>query len=151
MTNRANINKILVATDLSPCSAAALDHADRLAAALGATLDVLYVWNYTPVYAQAMAGAEPPDNVMHSIEQAAQDKLARFVDAAEQSGVTIHRSLLRPGKPASEIIQAATDGGYDLIVTGTHGRRGVARMFLGSVAEHVVRAAPCPVLTVHPA
>jgi nucleotide-binding universal stress UspA family protein len=57
--------------------------------------------------------------------------------------------VLRHGTPWTEIATVAREAKADLVVMGTHGRRGVARMLLGSVAERVVRTAPCPVLTVH--
>ena len=54
-----------------------------------------------------------------------------------------------PGEPGPKILSSASEGGYDLIVMGTHGRKGLKHLLLGSVAEWVVRNAPCPVLTTH--
>ena len=62
-------------------------------------------------------------------------------------GVGVGTTVLR-GQPAHTIVEHATTGGFDLVVMGTHGRTGVSHMFTGSVAERVVRRAPCPVMTV---
>ena len=67
---------------------------------------------------------------------------------AETAGASAVQTLVAEGSPAEEIARCAERGGFDLIVIGTHGRRGVQRVLIGSVAERVVRLAPCPVLTV---
>lgn len=72
-------------------------------------------------------------------------KLAR--EAAGATGVHVHTHV-RVGEPEREIAQLASDVGADLVVVGTHGRSGIERVLLGSVAESVVRRAPCPVLTI---
>jgi nucleotide-binding universal stress UspA family protein len=76
--------------------------------------------------------------------QKALDQLA----TSKRSHARIGQTLLRTGDARDLINQAATELGVDLIVMGTHGRRGVTRVLMGSVAETVVRSAPCPVLTV---
>jgi nucleotide-binding universal stress UspA family protein len=82
------------------------------------------------------------------IERASSTALEGLAQRAHRPGVEV-ATALRHGTPWSEINALAKEMNADLVVMGTHGRRGVARALLGSVAEKVVRTAPCPVLTVH--
>jgi universal stress protein A len=84
------------------------------------------------------------------IESAAQTKLKRIGRQKLKAG-SRYEFLVVIGDPAVEVLQAATRLGIDLIVMATHGRKGLRRLVLGSVAERVVRESPCPVLTVKPA
>jgi nucleotide-binding universal stress UspA family protein len=131
------IDRILVATDFSLCSLGALEYADRLARKLDAELLVLHAEGI-PV-----TGPESADD----LHAAAEHELARTVRYLHGTGLRA-RSVLRPGPPVEEILHAAATEEASLIVMGTHGRRGVAHLVMGSVAERVVRSAPCPVLTV---
>jgi len=142
------IQRILVATDFSSCSSAALERAGYIAGSLGAQLTAIHVWNYKAVYTDAMVGSGPPEDAVHKREAEAAEGMAAFTERARAAGVTITETLMRRGSPEEEIVKAAEEGGFDLIVMGTHGREGVPRFFIGSVAEHVVRRAGCPVLTV---
>lgn len=121
---------IIAATDFSLSSLGALEHAAALARRLDAELLLLH----------AQGG---PDR-MHP---AAQPELERTVERLRNDGVRA-RSLLRPGPAHQEILETAERERASLVVMGTHGRSGLERMLLGSVAERVVRGAPCPVLTV---
>jgi universal stress protein A len=85
-------------------------------------------------------------DTMIADNQKALDTLA----ARRPADVRLGQTLLKTGDARDMIIQAAQELGVDLIVMGTHGRRGVSRALLGSVAETVVRTAPCPVLTIRP-
>jgi nucleotide-binding universal stress UspA family protein len=128
------LQSILVPLDGSPPSLAALDHAVALATDYNARVEVLHIVpTRDPLTAEARAGAE------RAIQEA-------FDRAKDVLGDRIGRSL-KVGDPISEIIQQARDRA-DLIVMGTHGRVGRLHELLGSVAEGVVRNAPCPVLTV---
>ncbi len=80
-------------------------------------------------------------------EHVAGERLEEWAAKARTAGVPA-RSALRSGVPFKEIVAAATDERADLIVMGTHGRGGINRALLGSVADRVIRLAPCPVLTV---
>lgn len=115
------IRRILVPTDFGQASDAALAQARELAAALGASLHLVHV--------------------VEDAERA--DALAASLEAALG-----HQTALLSGPTARTIVEYAADRAFDLIVMGTHGRTGVAHLLLGSVAEQVVRTAPCPVLTV---
>jgi nucleotide-binding universal stress UspA family protein len=81
-------------------------------------------------------------------DEQAQREMAEFVDAAEARGVDVKASAVRGPSPEDEILEMAEAAGADLLAMGTHGRRGLSRIALGSVAEEVVRRAPCSVLTV---
>ncbi|MBN9162961.1 MAG: hypothetical protein BGO98_17285 [Myxococcales bacterium 68-20] len=139
----ASIRTILVPIDGSPPSRAALEHAVALAAESTSTrVDVLHV--------------EAPDEFetgsMTELAPSAREEIRREMDCAlagaeARLGERVTRRTV-PGDPLRRIIEIASEGGYELIVMGTHGRVGRLHMLLGSVAEGVVRNAPCPVLTV---
>ena len=137
---------ILVPIDFSSWSEQAFEYACSLAAKLGASMYLLSVVDI-PIYgAPELAAAMTPSQVETAAEQneAALMKLA----ARHEGDVRIVDTVLRTGDPRTEIVDTAIDVKADLIVMGTHGRRGLKRALLGSVAENVVRTAPCPVLLV---
>jgi len=137
---------ILVPTDLSEGAEEALDYACELAAQFGATIHLLNVISI-PALGVPELGVAMASSVIDSLIQ--DNKTA--LDALAQrkcAKATIGQQLLRTGDARDVIINAAKELGVDLIVMGTHGRRGVSRALLGSVTETVVRSAPCPVLTV---
>ena len=78
----------------------------------------------------------------------ARDLLGKYEAELKSSGISLSASFCEPGDPATAIVEFAKGGAYDLVVMGTHGRTGISHALLGSVAEKVVRRAPCPVLTV---
>ena len=137
---------ILVPTDLSEGAEQALDYACELAAKLDATIHLVNVIGIpalgVPELGVAMA-ATMIDSMVGD-NQKAIDELA----ARKSPSVRIGQVLLKSGDARDLINQTAAEVGADLIVMGTHGRRGVSRALLGSIAETVVRSAPCPVLTV---
>ena len=83
-----------------------------------------------------------------NLEEEALKKLQRLVEDAEKAGV-VARSLVLTGPPDEAITDAAKELDCDLLILGTHGRTGVSRLFLGSVASRVISTAPCPVMTIH--
>ena len=141
---------ILLATDFSEPSAAALDYAKALADKFGSRIHVLHVledlaahaWT-TEVYVAALPG------VHEEMERQARERLDAVMPADLRERYRT-KTELRTGSPFVEIVRYARDERIDLIVLGTHGRGPIAHMLLGSVAERVVRKAPCPVLTVRP-
>jgi universal stress protein A len=143
------ISRILVATDFSEPSNAALEYAKTLAEALGASLNLVHVFEdpYSTggVFGTEMYVPEPPElreSMLADIRQRLNESVARLDPRFHASGE------LCIGPTAKAIVDYAADGGIDLIVMGTHGRGGMAHLLMGSVAERVVRTAPCPVLTV---
>lgn len=144
----SRIRRILVPVDFSDTSDAALAYARTLADSLGASLHVVHVFNdmYGEAIAADMSGVVYESMRASAVRTARRDLLKRMppADRKRFRGTT----TLVSGIPAEAIVECATSRAMDLIVMGTHGRRGFAHMLLGSVAEQVVRAAPCPVLTV---
>ncbi|HEX6245060.1 MAG TPA: universal stress protein [Polyangiales bacterium] len=139
--------KILVPTDFSPHASAALRLACDLAAASGAALLLVHVDDVI-LYA-APDGMPLYDASM--ISRVRENALTCLADAraeALKAGVAQVETKLLEGQPYREIVRAADAWNAELILIGTHGRKGFAHLFLGSVAERVVRSAHCPVITV---
>jgi len=122
--------RILVATDFSPLSSIALEHAIALASLCRASIHLIHV--------RADASGHVDDE---------ERRLAGLVSRCHAEALAVTWQVCA-GPPAAAIVKAAADRAVDLIVLGTHGRQGVAHLVVGSVAEQVVRSAPCPVLTV---
>jgi nucleotide-binding universal stress UspA family protein len=148
-----NLKKILYPTDFSEYSLAALSYAVRLAQQNDAELFCLHVVEM-PQEEYLTSEYMVPLNVPHVPEDKvlrnARARMERFM-AENMSGVDRVTSRVLTGIPFIEIIRYAREQSIDLIVIGTHGHSALAAMLLGTVAEKVVRKAPCPVLTVrHP-
>jgi nucleotide-binding universal stress UspA family protein len=138
---------ILCATDFSEPGQAAEAEALTLARKLGAELVYLHVTSDPMLYGESVFSMADVERVQDAQRRWAGNALRDRSDAATAAGVTA-RWLLRTGVAWDEIVAGATDAKADLVVVGTHGRGGLNRLLLGSVAERVVRLAPCPVLTV---
>ena len=138
-------SRILVPIDFSPFSEQALDYAVALAARLDATVHVLNVIP-VPVFGVPELGVAMTSTVIDQLVRDNQAGVDRLV-AARRDKAKLADGLLRTGDPRDVIVQTAEELGADLIVMGTHGRRGLSRALLGSVAEGVVRTSPVPVLT----
>ena len=135
---------ILVPVDLAAGAAEALAYACELGRQLGARVHLLTVIGLPPLGTPDVGGAltAPAIDGLVASQRKALEQLAANVRCAELGDV-----LLRTGDARDVICQTAKELGADLIVMATHGRHGVSRALLGSVANAVVRAAPCPVLT----
>jgi nucleotide-binding universal stress UspA family protein len=145
------LKRILVATDFGKAADVALTYGRELGRAFGAELDVLYVCEHV-VTAFGMDGHVPdlPD-LQKELEQTARTRLETLLNDEDRTMLQAKTVLLTSNTPALAIVNYAKEHGTDLILVGTHGRGGVAHLFMGNVAERVVRMAPCPVLTVrHP-
>jgi len=141
-----SFKRILVATDFSETAAHAVSVAADLALKFDAELTLLSVWEIPPVsYGTSLYF---PGDLAGPIHDAAQSALDRAGDALKKQ-VARATTILREGEPWQEILNGAEAERADLIVLGTHGRRGLSRALLGSVAERVVRLSKVPVLTVH--
>jgi nucleotide-binding universal stress UspA family protein len=142
------ISRILCAIDFSEHSRRALDHAMAIARWYEASVTALYVFSPAPVAAVGPGAPLFDPIVLTDVDlQRLRDDLRAFAAAEAALGVAFDVDV-RQGFPASEIDAHAREMPADLIVLGTHGRSGVERLVLGSVAERVLRRAPCPVLTV---
>ncbi len=143
------LNRILVALDHSSGSNAIVDYACAVARGVGASIALLHV--YDPP--NEMIGMVPGATVggeARAEHDRGQELLDRATDLVIANGLPRpDRMLERAGPAATAIVSHARTGKFDLIVVGTHARGGVTRLVLGSVAETVLRSAPCPVLVVH--
>ncbi|WP_276259394.1 universal stress protein [Haloglomus litoreum] len=137
------LDDVLVATDGSEGAAAAVTHAVDLAAAAEATLHVVHVVDVTVAWPTGSGGP-----ILDRMEAAGREAVDRAVDRAERAGVPSVEATLLSGSPYRAIVDYGADAGVDLTVVGTHGRSGLDRFLLGSVAERVVRTAGTPVLGV---
>jgi nucleotide-binding universal stress UspA family protein len=138
-------DRILVPTDGSAEGKRAVAHAIDLAEAHEAAVSALYVINTASYNGLPMESSW--ESVTTLLKTDAQDALNTVVDLGQEHGVPVETEITE-GSPSKEIVRAAETDGCDLIVMGTHGRGGIDRLLLGSVAEKVVRGARVPVLTV---
>jgi nucleotide-binding universal stress UspA family protein len=144
----ARIARVMVPTDFSAPADLALDYARDLAKQFGARVDLVHVFD-DPFVSGAFVGDGTvmiPVETREALENQAREELARR-HAAHASALPGSSTALLVGPPAKRIVEHAKENGADLIVMGTHGRTGLGHLLLGSIAERVVRTAPCPVLT----
>lgn len=143
------LKAVLVPTDFSDCSEAAVRYGRALAEAFGASLHLLHVVQDPYKQAWGTEGfAAPVTDVIAQWESQARTRLEEIAASCGPVRTTV---ATRVGSPFYDIALYASEMNVDLIVLGTHGRGPIGHMLLGSVAERIVRRAPCPVLTVrHP-
>lgn len=144
--------RILFPTDFSEGANAALAHALELQRQFGASLTLLHVYELPIAYTEVYAFSA---DLIGAIEQSARREMAKAVEHARERARQLDpqasskiEAKVMVGSGATTIVEEAKRGGYDLIVMGTHGRTGMRHLFIGSMAERVVRTAPCPVLTI---
>jgi universal stress protein A len=142
------LDQILVPVDFSACSRAALDYAAFLANGRDATIDVLHIWG------PMQSAWDPPDAEQDPLvvfeRTEAGNQMKKFLARLEDEGIGLQiRGRLESGDPCATILRVAAENDYDLIVMGTHGvHTDLTSLILESVAESVVRRAPCPVVTI---
>ena len=143
-----DIRRITYASDFSPASLVALPHAIRLARITGADLTIVHVLPSPRVL--FIEGGYVPQEIWDQTRAEAAKEMDRLLEQAVNAGVRATASIVDAGSalPADAIVRAAEDAKTDVLVLGTHGRTGVTRLILGSVAARVVATASCPVLTV---
>lgn len=134
--------RILVPTDFSKPSERALDQAIVLARMFRARLVLLHVWSM-PYTAYSEGLAWPVDQMQQAAQKALDEAHAKAMKLYPETD-----AVLRQGGEWLQIIEAIGEHAIDLVVMGTHGRRGLSHLFMGSVAERVVRMSPVPVMTV---
>lgn len=135
---------ILVPTDFTPCAEYAVQYSQLIARRLEARVFLLHSWNQP--YSR-WEDLEDPKRVPSKLEQAARSKLDALVqDARTQQ--TNAEGLFYLGEASASILRAVDEIAADLIIVGTHGRRGFKRLLEGSVAEYVTRHSNCPVLAI---
>jgi nucleotide-binding universal stress UspA family protein len=146
------LKNVLVATDFSEPSNAALNYGRELARTFGAKLRVVHVIENVFATTVGVEGyfANLPE-LQYEIEESARKELDAAITDEDRRELNAEPVLLTSSTPALSIVSYAKESAADLLVMGTHGRGGLAHALMGSVAERVVRMAPCPVLTVrHP-
>ena len=144
--------RILAPTDLSPLGEGGVRSAAELAHRLGAAITLFHVVSEDELeqLANAHMPRHPVDLIYQDLESAVLDQFRRVVPAELRRDLRTE-AMVTVGQSVVEILRTAQFKNADMIVMATHGRTGLARMVMGSVAEQVVRKAPCPVLTVRPA
>jgi nucleotide-binding universal stress UspA family protein len=144
------LQRILVPTDFSDCSRLAVRYAVALAEAFGSEVHLVHVLqDLVALTPEPGMSFPPPGDYLVELRTSAEQSLAQMPEGDAVDACPVVRRVLQ-GPPFVEIIRYAREQDVDLLVVGTHGRSGLAHMLLGSVAEKVVRKAPCPVLTVRP-
>ena len=143
--SRWHVKKLLLATDLTEASASATDEAFELAVRLEASLLVVSVIDPGSLLMPGGRFRVRLDQVRERRELLAQE----LVERGRMAGIDVS-FLIWTGDPGDMIVEAAEAEHADMVLVGSHGRGAVGRLFLGSVSEHVVRNAPCPVLVVRP-
>lgn len=139
--------RILAATDFSPASQPALDQAESIARECGARLLILHAYHVPALASVSQAPAGVYEDFLRAVRADGERRLDALVAHGQACGIET-RGLLREGFPDAEILDAAAREKADLIVMGTHGRRGPSRLLAGSVVSRVVGRATCPVMTV---
>ncbi|WP_266075751.1 universal stress protein [Haladaptatus caseinilyticus] len=134
---------ILIPTDGSESASKAVAEAIRLADVFDATLHTIYVVDLGEIGIETYEGA-----VLNNLEEVGENAVAKVLEQAADAGVEVNSEVVTGGHPYRGILDYVDDHDIDLIVMGTHGRRGLNRYLLGSVTERVVRSATVPVLTI---
>ena len=143
------LKQIVVATDFGEASDAALAYGREFARAFGGTLHVFHaadnVMSRFPMDTPFAGMAE----LQEEIESAARARMTALLTVEDRSMLGVTAVVTTASSPAAAIAEYATQIRADIVMVGTHGREGLGHFLLGSVAERVVRTAPCPVLTIH--
>ena len=142
------LKSVLVATDFGEASDAALAYGREMARAFGATLHVLHVADDVYVRLGGDAYVTVLPELQKDLEEAAQKRLNDLLVDNDPKPIPVKKAVVTSSATATCIVQYARDHDINLIIVGTHGRGAMAHLLMGSVAERVVRTAPCPVLTV---
>jgi len=143
-----DITKILIPVDGSDSSICAAEYGINVAKTLGARIMVVYVIDTVVLEeARSFFKASEHEDVERKLEQVGREYINYVLCLAEKEGVKA-TSLIAKGEPFEQIVQLAKESNVDLIVMGTHGRKGPDRILIGSVAERVIEYSLCPVLVV---
>ncbi len=147
------VKGILFPTDLTPASSKVAPYVEFMAQGLGASVKVLYVERKLDDFGFLGLDVDDYTDLLRSygqeMDRKAKEGLASFVkdNLASLEGIT---TRIIEGDPRDEIVREAESAGVDMIIMGTHGRKGINKVMFGSVASAVVANAPCPVMTVNP-
>jgi nucleotide-binding universal stress UspA family protein len=139
--------RIVVATDFSLCASRALDHAVSLASEIDASVIAVHALE-VPLYTAYEPAAYVPGDLDKPYTELAAEEMKRALAAQRDRGVPLE-SIVRKGQPWEVVNTVADEVSAAYIVVGTHGRRGLPRALLGSVAERIIRTATHPVISIH--
>jgi universal stress protein A len=142
-----DIRHISAPTDFSDYSKEAISYALELAQTFGAKLSLQHVVELPPYSIEGLVPPTLGGDLLDDLERQASADLAQVLPQAQNAQIEVTRSVVI-GSPFRKIIETAEAEHVDLIVMATHGRTGLSHLMVGSVAERVVRTAPCPVLTI---
>lgn len=137
------LKRVLVATDFGAAADSALQYGRTLTRTFGGELHVLHVIDNLSVYGVILREEQ------QDLECMARSRTEALIDEEDRRELHARTTTTTSNNPASIIVEYARAHAIDLIVMGTHGHGPIGHLFIGNVAEHVVRTAPCPVLTVH--
>lgn len=140
------IRRILVPVDFSDAARPVAEYARDLARDRGASVTLLHVVGVPVTPLDPAYGAAADPKVLQDMQAGAARGLEELAAIVRKAGVPVETRVLT-GAPSREIVRLAREANADLVIIGTHGRTGLRHVFLGSVAENVVRLCPCPVLT----
>ena len=143
------IHRILAPTDFSDLSKQGLKSALELAQSFGAKLVLIHVVEPPPYPVEGLIPSPLGATLLDDLERQASQELARMLVDTQWSAVDVERRVV-VGIPYRKIVEVAEEEKADLLVVTTHGRTGLVHLVMGSVAEKIVRTAPCPVLTIRP-
>jgi nucleotide-binding universal stress UspA family protein len=143
------IHRILAPTDFSDLSKQGLKSALELAQSFGAKLVLIHVVEPPPYPVEGLIPSPLGATLLDDLERQASQELARMLVDTQGSAVDVERRVV-VGIPYRKIVEVAEEEKADLLVVTTHGRTGLVHLVMGSVAEKIVRTAPCPVLTIRP-
>jgi nucleotide-binding universal stress UspA family protein len=140
---------VLFPIDFSECSEQVFPNALQMAETFGAKLYLLFVARDISYLTSIDVSPDLLMNTVAEVARAGEKKMEAFCDK-NLKAFSNYETKVVMGNPADEILKYANDQGIDLIIMGTHGRKGLERTFMGSVADHVIKHATVPVLTVNP-
>ncbi len=141
--------KVLCPIDFSEPARAAMDAAVELCRQFDGELTLFHSYQL-PGYTLPEGSVVASPKMLQDLADQAEAHLAEWKKLAESAGAPRVVTVKGIGDPALEVVELAREGGFDVIVLGTHGRTGFRHALLGSIAERVVRHARCPCLTIHP-
>lgn len=146
---KIELKRVCVATDFSEPAGGAFSYGLTFAQQFQAELHLLHVIeDIMPAVPEPGLAMLPTQEIMAGLRKSSEDAMKDFLASKDLGGVKIVK-VIREGSPFREIDAYAKEAKIDMLVVGTHGRSGLTHLLLGSVAERVVRSAPCPVLTIH--
>ena len=144
-----DVKKILIPVDFSENSQKILKAGKDLAKKMSAEIIAVHVMQTFDDYSGFFVPHLPLPQLEDEMFQGAQKKMDAFIDENTEPNETMAATVLK-GDPAEEIISFAEKNGMDMIIMGTHGYKGFEKVLFGSVAEKVVKTAPCPVMVINP-